>query len=119
MIYKIIMQFNDLQKLIEKLSKDFNVLFFDNSLYICSKDFKNVSLNKIKKILSTDNVFLISLNETNLNNESNYVKDWCMGHFIESDIRKFEQNEQQLLKEYMNCLDDCEKQLQEIIEKGG
>jgi hypothetical protein len=119
MIYKIIMEFDDLQNLIEKLSKDFNVLFFDKALYICSKKFKNISLANIRKILSTDNAFLISMDETNLKNESNYVRDWCMGYFIESDIKKFEQNEQQLLKEYMKCLDDCEKQLQEIIEKGG
>jgi len=119
MIYKIIMEFKDLDILINKLSKDFNILFYNNCLYICSKNFKKKSLKTIKSILKTDNVFLVDINESNLKNESDYIQSWCKNYFIEKDIKEFEQKEQELLKQYMLCLDDCEKQIQEMIKKGG
>ena len=49
MIYKILTDFTScLTDLIEKLSKDFNVIFFNNVLYISKKDpYFNKNINKI------------------------------------------------------------------------
>lgn len=119
MIYKIIMEFDNLEKIINILLKDFYVLFFNNCLYICSKNLKNISSQKIRKLLSDDNIFLKKIDETNLKHESNYVKNWCESYFLQKDIKDFEEQEQELLKQYMNVLDDCEEQLKKIIEEGG
>jgi hypothetical protein len=113
------MEFENLQSLIDKLLKNFYVLFFNNCLYICPKNLEKISNKKIKNILCTDNVFLTLLDETNLKHESDYVKHWCESFFIQKDIRDFENNEQKLLREYMNVLDDCEKQLEKIMKEGG
>ena len=119
MIYKIIMEFDNLEKIVNILLKDFHVLFFNNCLYVCSRKLKNVSKQQIKKILLSDNIFLQKIDETNLKHEVDYVKNWCESYFVLKDIKDFEDNEQKLLREYMNVLDDCEKQLQKKIEEGG
>ena len=119
MIYKIIMDFKDLQKLIEKLSEYFYVLFSNNSLYICSKNLKNISVKKIRDIIQEDNVFLLCIDQTNIKNETDRVRDWCESYYIERDIKNFEKNEQELLKQYMNVLDNCEEELKKYMMKGG
>ena len=117
MIYKIITDFSNLENIIKTFSQDFNILFCNGSLYICSKKLNNVSSNRIKKMLQNDNVFLLEINGENINYESERVKQWCISHFIERDIKNFEKNEQVLLKEYMNVLDDCENKLQMMLRK--
>lgn len=119
MIYKIITDFSNLQDIIKNFSKDFNILFHGNCLYICSKNMNNVSSQKIKKILKNDNVFLTQIDDKNIRYESDYVQQWCISYFIKKDIDQFEKEQQQLIKEYMNVLDDCEKQLENILQKGG
>ena len=119
MIYKIITDFSNLQDIIKNFSKDFHILFCNDSLYVCSKKMNNVSNNRIKKILNNENVFLLKIDNENIKYESDYVQQWCESYFIERDIKNFEKNEQILIQECMNVLDDCENQLQDLLKKGG
>ena len=48
-------------------------------------------------MLQNDNVFLLEINDENINYESERVKQWCISYFIERDIKKFEKNERKVL----------------------
>ena len=58
MIYKIIMDFTNLDEVIKLLSKRFNLIFVDNAIYICDKKYANTTISYIKKLLKNNNVFI-------------------------------------------------------------
>ena len=118
MIYKILTDFTScLTDLIEKLSKDFNVIFFNNVLYISKKD---PYLNKnVNKIINKNNLCIIEITEANLKNEPQFVQDWCKDKFVELDTIKFETEQQEVIKNILNFIDVFDNNVKEILNERG
>ena len=51
-IFKIIMDFDDLVGIINKFQNSFDVLFVNGQMFIFAKNLKKYTVNKIKKILT-------------------------------------------------------------------
>lgn len=119
MIYKIVTEFNILIDIVEKIQKKYNVLIKSGQLFICNKEYKNIPLNKIKKEIGIDNVFILQINENNLQYESPEVISWCKDYFVDRDVKKYEQERQEDLKNYMKILDNFEQELENMIKEGG
>lgn len=116
MIYKIVMDFSNLDEIIKILSNRFNLIFIGNAIYICDKKYANTTIQYIKKILKNNNIFILKIDETNLSNESTQVIQWCRDKFVQRDLKKFEEDRQDEIKNFMNVLDDFESRLQNIVE---
>ena len=85
MIYKILMDFtNCLTEIIENLNKKFDIMFFNNILYISVKNpYEKIDL---KKYLKYDNICIIEITESNLKMEPFSVIEWCKEKFVESGL---------------------------------
>lgn len=116
MIYKIQTDFvntNSLEKTIKKLSKDFNILFFNNSLFASVKNLENTP--DIKKLLIPKSSFYITeVTEDNLKFEHNTVIEWCKDNFIKLDMLRFEKENQAKLKAIMDVLEEAEVKLKQV-----
>lgn len=118
MIYKVICKIND-YRIFEELSKKFNVYYKNNILYMYQKDYKMITTNKIKKILKSDNIYIEEINEQNLKYEPEDVKFWCRDVFVDIDLKRYEQEHQEEIKNYMNILDVFENNLIQILQTRG
>lgn len=119
MIYKIITEFDILIDIIEKIKNNYNVLMKSGQLFICNKNYKTISLKKIKKEIGIDNVFILQIDENNLQYESPEVIAWCRDYFVNRDIKRYEEERQEDIKNYMKILDNFEQELQKMIKEGG
>lgn len=117
MIYKIIMDFTNLDEVIKLLSKRFNLIFVDNAIYICDKKYANTTISYIKKLLKNNNVFILKIDEKNLVNEPCSVVKWCRDNFVQRDLKKFEKEHQDDIKNFMKSLDVLEEELDKIVKQ--
>lgn len=115
MIYKIIMDFTDFDKIINILSNRFNLIFVDGAIYICDKKYANITIKYIKKILKNDNIFILKIDENNLSYEPPFVINWCRDKFVQRDLHNFELEHNDEIKNFMNILNDFEKELELIV----
>jgi hypothetical protein len=118
MIFKIQLDLLDnLFEIIEKLSSKYEIIFFNNNLYLSYwDDINKEDMKKIKKILSLGKSYYISeINENNLKFETKQVVDWCRDKFIKSDLKRFEKNEKEKILTVMEILDEVEIKLKEQI----
>ena len=96
MIYKILMDFsNCLSDIIDVLKKDFNIMFFNNVLYVSKKN-PYIKFD-LKKYLN-NNVCIIEITMNNLKSEPYAVIEWCKNKFVELETIKFETEQQETLK---------------------
>lgn len=119
MIFKIEIISKDIEKYIKKFSKDFDILYCQN-LYIASKNnTKEIDVIEFKqeyKLSQSVNVFKID--ETNLGNEEIKVINWCRDKFVLQDLHKFENENQEEIKQYLNFLDSFEDELKKYKNGG-
>lgn len=118
MIYKILTDFTDcLAEIIETLNKDFDVMFFNNVLYVGKKDpYINIDIDKV---LNKNNICIIEITEVNLKSEPLPVIEWCRNKFVELDTIKFETEQQKTLKEILDFIERFEYNIQEAIKERG
>lgn len=115
MIYKVQTDFKNLENIIKKLSKDFDILFFNNCLFASTKNLENVP--DIRKILLPKSDFYITeVTEENLKFEHSSVIEWCKDNFIKADMQKFEKENQDKLRAIMKLLEETEIQMEEDFE---
>ena len=120
MIYKIQSNFDyNVLEIINKLKSDFNMIYYNNTLYIATKlinQEKNFN-ETIKKIFRPNKNFLFTrVNENNLKNENNFIMDWCRNIFVDMDSQRFEEDNQEKIKKYLNDMDLLENKLKEIAK---
>lgn len=114
MIYKIIMNFDNLEDIIKRTSKNWNILFCNGVLFLSSKKYKYFPQDKMKKLINYDNIFIEEITEKNLKNEPMQVKNWCVEYFVKKDMYDYEKQEQEQLRQIMQRIDLFEKELEKI-----
>lgn len=118
MIYKILTDFTDcLEEIIEKIAKDFNIIFFNNVLYISKKNPYNKT--NVKSLIKKDNICIIEINENNLKNEPEPIIEWCRDNFVKLDTIRFETEQQKTMEEILSFIDLFDKNIQEILKERG
>lgn len=119
MIYKIQGNFNNnLEKLLKDISKNYDIFFCGNVLYVGLKSLNNS--DNIKSILKTSkNYYIEKIDETNLKYEAPQVIEWIRDKFIKLDTERFENENQEVLKRTMKFIDEVEQNLEKIIQEGG
>ena len=118
MVYKILMDFtNCLEEIIEKINKEFNIIFFNNVLYISKKN--PYIETDIKSLLKKDNICIIEINEKNLKNEPEPIIEWCRDNFVKLDTIRFETEQQQTIEDLLNFIDLFDKNIQDILKERG
>lgn len=118
MIYKILADFTDcLEEMLEKLNKDFNIIFFNGVLYVSKKNPYNKT--NIHSIIKQDNICIIEINEKNLKNEPEPIIDWCRDNFVKLDTIKFETEQQETLNEILNFIELFDKNIKEALKERG
>ena len=117
MIYKINVNIENIIELFDKISKKYNVYFKNNILYISSIDYKKFSIKDVKKLFKQDNIYIEEINETNLKYEPSDVIIWCRDYFVQRDLKKYEEEHQDDISNYMKVLDKFEQNLENICNE--
>lgn len=117
MIFKIIMDFDNLIGVIDKLQDKFDIFLLNNQMFIFAKKLKKYSVNSIKKIIKSDNAFVSIIDENNLIKESDKVISWCKDKFVENDLLRYEQENQEKIKQINIILDKFEENLEKIYNE--
>lgn len=117
MIFKIIMDFDDLVGIIHKFQNSFDVLFVNGQMFIFAKRLKKYTINKIKTIIGNENAFVTIIDENNLRKESDKVISWCRDKFIENDLLRYEKDNQEKIKNMNIFLDDFEANLEKMLKE--
>lgn len=121
MIYKI--QSNcdyNILEIIDKIKKYYNMIYYNNVLYIATKKInqEKVFEKTLKKFFKPNKNFLFTeINENNLKNENNLIMEWCKNIFVDLDVQKFENDNQDKLKEYLFDLDILEEKLKKELKR--
>lgn len=118
MIYKILADFtNCLEDILNKLNKNFNIIFFNDILYISKKNpYDNINL---KKMLNLDNICIIEITESNLKLEPEPIINWCRDNFVKLDTIKFETEQQDTINKILNFIDLFDKNINDILKERG
>jgi hypothetical protein len=118
MIYKILADFtNCLEEILNKLNKKFNIIFFNDILYISKKNpYDNINL---KKMLNLDNICIIEITESNLKLEPEPIINWCRDNFVKLDTIKFETEQQDTINKILNFIDLFDKNINDILKERG
>lgn len=116
MIYKIIVDFKNLEHIIDVLKDKFDIIIYQGVIYICKKNYKNITNIQIKKILGLDNIFIEKIDETNLEYQDVFIKNWCTNKFVEKDLKSLEKEKQNEIKQIMKFIDDFEIELKNIVK---
>lgn len=118
MIYKIQSKFLNLEKTIKKLSKYYDVIFYNNVLYAGLISLKqDIKINTLLKPSSS--FYVVELDEDNLKFEADNIIGWCKEKLVNLDMQKIETEEQDKLKNILNIIDKFEENLLEEINKEG
>ena len=117
MIFKIIMDFDNLIGIIDNLKDDFDIFLLNNQMFIFAKNLKEYNIDSIKRIIKSDNAFVSIIDENNLIKESDKVVSWCKDKFIENDLLKYEQENQEKIKQINVILDRFEENLEKIYNE--
>lgn len=117
MIYKIILNIENIIDLLDTISKEYNVYFKNNILYISSIDYRMFTIKDIKRLFNQDNIYIEEINETNLRYEPSDVIIWCRDYFVQRDLKKYEEEHQDDISNYMKVLDKFEQNLENICKE--
>ena len=102
--------------ILHKLSKDYSLLFLDETLFISPNNY-NQEIN-FKKALRPQKDFLISeLDEIEIAREDDIVKEWCKEKMVQLDIQRLEAEKQEYLKGLLNYLDELDSSLKDSQEE--
>ena len=88
-----------------------------SNLYIASKRNTSITLSDFIKKYHYDDILVTEIDEDNLKFENDKVISWCKNEFVNQDIRRFEEKNQKMMKNYMCYLDDFEKELKKISKE--
>lgn len=116
MIFKIEMNYDDLENIINLFKNKYDILFCQ-SLYISEKKkIKNNSCKKIKEIIKNyPNSFITIIDEFNLSSQPLQVQVWCRDKFVEQDLIEFENNEQETIQSMMSIVHNFDNALENIL----
>lgn len=116
MIFKIEMNYDDLENIINLFKDKYDILFCQ-SLYISEKKkIKNNSCKKIKEIIKNyPNSFITIIDEFNLSSQPLQVQVWCRDKFVEQDLIEFENNEQETIQYMMSVVHNFDNALENIL----
>ena len=99
--------------LVKPLDEDINY----DLLSISVKDLKTYSVADIRNLISNDNAYVAIIDENNLKNESDKVISWCKDKFIKNDLMRYEEENQEHLKEINTILDKFDENLEKILKE--
>jgi len=121
MIYRVQSNIDyNVVEIIEKLKNDYDIVYYNGILYIAIQNINQVNDfgKNLKKYFKPSHNFLFTqIDENNLGKESQFIIDWGKNIFIRLDMQRFEKNNQEELKKYMNSMDELEKILQEKMRE--
>lgn len=120
MVYKVQSNFNNnLDMIIKKLSILFDIMYYNNVIYIGKKEFNNkVEVRTLLKPISS--YYITEINIDNLKYEDPKVQEWCKSQLTKLDLQVFESEHQENIEEYMEILGTLDKELEKILKlKGG
>lgn len=119
MIFKLTISIQDINQYINMFSKDFDILFY-KELYISDKNnLQSYSVNKLRNKYKIDNdIYVEIINENNLGSKSQKVIDWCRDKFVYQDLKRFENEHQEQIVNYLNVLDRFEEELKKCKNGG-
>ena len=127
MVFKIVGNFTDekvnFDKILEKISKHFIFMYIKDGLFVAIKDFHfaDESESFLRKTFKPSKFFYISeINEKNVSDQFEIIQEWCLSNFVRLETQKYEEVEQDKLKQVWKKMDaleeDLEKKLQEQQE---
>ena len=119
MIFKIQGDFNEdnFSKILNKLCKYFKFIYTNGTLYIALGDVKNkqeASVLMSKTFRPVRSYYIKEINEKNIMNEEQSIMEWCRDNFVQRDLKNFEKEHQDDIKDFMKSLDVFEKELNKI-----
>ena len=117
MIFKIIMDFSNMLDILQILQKNFDVLYMDGKMFIATKGVKEYTVMDIKKMICDNNVCVLEINENNIDRENDRVSSWCKDKFLKNDLIRYENENQDKLKEINKILDEFDNNLLNIIKR--
>lgn len=114
MVYKVIGKFTDenFDKIIKKISGEFKFIYCYNALYLSVKDVKKVEGCKLllkQTFRPVGDFFIQEINETNIMKEESTVMEWCRDNLLAIDQQRFENEQQEKLKQAWLAMDNMEK----------
>ena len=107
MIAKIQSDFQNIENILE-VFKQHHLLFANNTLYLSSDN--EMSISDIKNVIG-DNCYISFVTPESLRLEPFTIQQWCKDDFIKQDIIRYEQEQQEKLKDVMSRLDDVKKKI--------
>ncbi len=123
LVYKIIGNFNQderLEKILDKIKSVFYFVYADGVLYVAVSEYSNKdkALEVLKKVLKpAKDYFTIEITEDNLGKEAPFYLDWCKENLIRIDRQRYEIENQKKLKLAMKAIDIFEEKMQESLKK--
>lgn len=91
------------------------IYFVHNSIfgYIQDKDFSKVK-KSVEKNLESGSYILIKIDKERANHYSGEIKDWITSCFIKDEMKRFEQENQNKLKDINEYIDFVSEQLDKL-----
>lgn len=123
LVYKIIGNFNQderLVKILDKIRVDFYYVYADGVLYVAVIDYTNgeKALANLKKSLKpAKDYFTIEITEDNLGKESPFYLDWCKENLVRIDRQRYEIDQQKKLRMAMKAIDIFEEKMQASLKE--
>lgn len=119
MVFKVVGNFDDsnFYRMLDKLEEKFSFIYYSDAIFASIKNYKDSEQAEdfLKKIFRPARNFLIAeINETNINRQSDIVKEWCLNNFVKLESQKFEDEEQTRLKQVWERMDHLEQTLNEM-----
>lgn len=97
--------------ILHKLSKDYSLLFLDDTLFVSPNNYDQ-EIN-FKRALRPQRDYLISkMDEIEMAKESEIVKEWCKERMVNLDLQRFEAEKQEYLKGLLEYLDELDSSLE-------
>jgi len=118
MIFKLNIEYTDIEDVIDRLSENFDILFNSQSFYISEKKSNTTDKKFIRKILSNyENLYIVEINENNLKYENVHVQCWCRDKFVSQDLQRYEEDNQDKIQNMLKIIEDWKNNLEKIAQR--
>lgn len=121
-VYKVVGNFNEdnFNSIIKKLQQSFVFIYINKTLFISSKNYDLAfdSKKKLNNIFKPIRDFYIEpVDEKNINEQQPFAKEWCLNNLVRLDTERYEQENQNYLKEVWKAMDNMEFELAEKLQQ--